>query len=70
MKMALTALVVVLVSSHAAYGQMAKWAMRPGYDSIRLAAGRHYFIVEHRCQAACLYDRQRGAVQQRVCSSP
>ena len=39
MKMALTALVVVLVSSHAAYGQMAKWAMRPGYDSIRLAAG-------------------------------
>lgn len=39
MKMALTVLVVVLVSSHAAYGQMAKWAMRPGYDSIRLAAG-------------------------------
>lgn len=39
MKMALTALVVVLVSSHAAYGQMAKWVMRPGYDSIRLAAG-------------------------------
>lgn len=37
--MALTVLVVVLVSSHAAYGQMAKWAMRPGYDSIRLAAG-------------------------------
>lgn len=39
MKMALTVLVVVLVSSHAAYGQMAKWAMRPSYDSIRLAAG-------------------------------
>lgn len=39
MKMALTVLVVVLVSIHAAYGQMAKWAMRPGYDSIRLAAG-------------------------------
>lgn len=30
---------VILLSANAAYGQMAKWAMRPGYDSIRLATG-------------------------------
>ena len=36
---ALAAVLVTAVSAGAAYGQMAKWAMRPGYDSIRLADG-------------------------------